>query len=236
MQSENVVTLNIPLVYSRLEMLYAEFYAQDVAKDLLHAVVFASKKHAGQLSYDGSDPFFSHLLGVASLVVTHSTEDPSPAKFVAALLFATLEMTDTTYEELKEVFGEHIAETVRELSGDISLSKAERKRLQIVHAKQLSDDAQMIRLCEILYSLRALLASQPAYWSVQFTQGFFLWSKAVVAAIRSNEDKCGKRKSVEADLDKAFTAEFFHVPTNRSYPCFPTDDVEKCLEHYYLLL
>ena len=45
-----------------------------------------------------------------------------------------MEDTDTTLEEIQQVFGEHVKSIVAEVTDDKSLPKLERKRLQILHA------------------------------------------------------------------------------------------------------
>ena len=45
-----------------------------------------------------------------------------------------MEDTDTTLDEIDQVFGKEIRDIVSEVSDDKSLPKLERKRLQILHA------------------------------------------------------------------------------------------------------
>lgn len=65
-----------------------------------------------------------------------------PLVIAAALLHDTLEDTDTVLGELEREFGTRVADTVREVSDDKTLSKSERKRLQIKHAPALSYEAR----------------------------------------------------------------------------------------------
>ena len=60
----------------------------------------------------------------------------------AALLHDTIEDTDTKPEELRKEFGDAIADIVLEVTDDQLLPKAERKRLQVEHAGDLSKAAQ----------------------------------------------------------------------------------------------
>ncbi|MGH8534831.1 MAG: hypothetical protein ACREV1_19475 [Gammaproteobacteria bacterium] len=61
---------------------------------------------------------------------------------LAAVLHDTLEDTDTLPGELKREFGTQIAETVREVSNDKTLSKIERKCLQIQPAPALGQSSR----------------------------------------------------------------------------------------------
>ena len=49
----------------------------------------------------------------------------------AAFLHDTVEDTDTSFDELEQVFGEEVKKVVAECSDDKALPKAERKRLQV---------------------------------------------------------------------------------------------------------
>ena len=49
-----------------------------------------------------------------------------------------------------------------EVTDDKSLPKAERKRLQIVHASQISVRAQVVKLADKISNLRGIIASPPA--------------------------------------------------------------------------
>lgn len=68
---------------------------------------------------------------------------------------------------------------VAELTDDKNLEKAERKRLQIVNAKQLSDDAVVVRLADKIYNLRDLNRATPVGWSEERVSEYFQWSSDV---------------------------------------------------------
>lgn len=83
----------------------------------------------------------------------------------AALLHDTIEDTDTTFEEIEQEFGVNVKNIVKEVTDDKSLPKAERKRLQIVHAKDSTYQAKLVKLADKLYNLRDLQASVPEGWT-----------------------------------------------------------------------
>lgn len=68
------------------------------------ALQFAAKKHAGQKRSNG-DNYIIHPIRV-------SQECKSLKQKICALLHDTLEDTETTYDELKELFGQEIAHIV----------------------------------------------------------------------------------------------------------------------------
>jgi GTP diphosphokinase / guanosine-3',5'-bis(diphosphate) 3'-diphosphatase len=72
------------------------------------AYIYASRKHEGQERKSG-EPYLVHPLEVAYRVAEMGLDESS---ICAALLHDTLEDTDTTREELAELFGEDVAELV----------------------------------------------------------------------------------------------------------------------------
>jgi guanosine-3',5'-bis(diphosphate) 3'-pyrophosphohydrolase len=147
---------------------------------VLKAAYLAAQKHAGQRRKGAAaEPYINHLLEVAELVASALAE-PDRNLVIAALLHDTVEDAEVTKEELVETFGSDVADLVMEVTDDKSLPKAERKRLQIVHASQISVRAQVIKLADKISNLRGILGSPPADWSVERKREYFEWAKRVV--------------------------------------------------------
>jgi guanosine-3',5'-bis(diphosphate) 3'-pyrophosphohydrolase len=147
---------------------------------VLKAAHFAAQKHAGQRRKGAAaEPYINHLLEVAELVASALAE-PDANLVIAALLHDTVEDAGITKEVLVELFGSDVADLVMEVTDDKSLPKAERKRLQIVHASQISVRAQVIKLADKISNLRGILASPPADWSGERKREYFEWAKRVV--------------------------------------------------------
>jgi len=147
---------------------------------VLKAAHFAAQKHAGQRRKGAAEePYINHLLEVAELVASALAE-PDTNLIIAALLHDTVEDAGVMKDELVERFGGDVADLVMEVTDDKSLPKAERKRLQIVHASQISGRAQVIKLADKISNLRGILASPPADWSVERKREYFDWAKQVV--------------------------------------------------------
>ncbi len=68
---------------------------------------------------------------------------------------------------------------VAELTDNKSLDKAERKRLQILNANQLSSDAIIVRLADKIYNLRDLNRTIPIGWSEERVKEYFEWSAKI---------------------------------------------------------
>lgn len=72
------------------------------------AYVFGATHHAGQMRLSG-EPYFSHPLAVADLLADMNFDEATVA---AALLHDTVEDTNTSVDELDELFGEEVADIV----------------------------------------------------------------------------------------------------------------------------
>lgn len=81
-----------------------------------------------------------------------------------------------------------------EVTDDKRLPKAERKRLQVVHAPSRSRQAKLVKLADKLYNLRDLLQSTPVGWTEDRVQEYFEWAAQVVRGLR------GTNPAIEEEL------------------------------------
>ena len=148
---------------------------------LIQAAHFAAEKHKKQLR-KGLDatPYINHPLNVARIlaeeggVVDHEV-------LAAALLHDTIEDTQTTFQELRDRFGEVVAQYVQEVTDDKSIKeKAERKRLQIEHAPHKSQGAALVKLADKTSNIRDVGADPPAHWDKQRRLEYLDWAEKVV--------------------------------------------------------
>jgi guanosine-3',5'-bis(diphosphate) 3'-pyrophosphohydrolase len=155
-----------------------------VAEQLFDAALFAAKKHQGQVRKDRrGSPYITHPLTVAkTLWVIGGVRDGST--LVAAILHDTLEDTCTTQVEIRECFGEDILRIILEVSDDKSLEKIERKRLEVLHASEISSPAKLIKLGDKLANCRDILESPPNGWPLLRRQHYMQWAADVVAGLR----------------------------------------------------
>jgi guanosine-3',5'-bis(diphosphate) 3'-pyrophosphohydrolase len=151
---------------------------------LLQAVHFAAAKHRDQRRKDAAQsPYIDHPIEVAQLLWEVGRVRDS-SMIIAALLHDTLEDTETTRDELRDLFGAEVLSLVLELTDDKHLDKAERKRLQIVNAPHKSAAAKLIALADKCCNLRDLLRSPPRDWSDERRRAYLLWTEQVVAGLR----------------------------------------------------
>jgi (p)ppGpp synthase/HD superfamily hydrolase len=167
--------------------------------NLTEAYHFAAAKHVSQRRKgEAAEPHMNHLTEVADLVA-RATGAANLELILAAVLHDTVEDTDTTPEELASRFGERVAGIVAEVTDDKSLPKADRKRLQVEHARHASRGAQIIKLADKTSNLRSMATSPPAGWS-QRRADYVAWAREVVDGCR------GANPWLEGQFDVAAAA------------------------------
>ena len=165
---------------------------------IIHALAFAAEKHRHQRRKDvDASPYINHPIALAEILANEAgVEDEKVLQ--AAILHDTIEDTETTAQELAACFGDDVAAIVLEVTDDKSLSKAERKRLQIEHAATISRRAKLVKLADKIANLRDIAASPPADWSIQRQRDYFEWAKAVVDGLR------GTHPTLERIFEEAY--------------------------------
>lgn len=172
----------------------------DDVSQILRAVSFAALKHRNQRRKDvEATPYINHPIALATVLAEEGAVG-DVAVLAAAILHDTIEDTETTADELRELFGEEITAIVLEVTDDKGLPKAERKRLQIEHAAIASHSAKLVKLADKICNLRDIAASPPADWSIDRKREYFDWAAKVVAGCRGSSSK------LEAAFDKAMGA------------------------------
>lgn len=154
------------------------------ARDLLRAVRFAAYKHRDQRR-KGRDasPYVNHPIEVAELIA-RVAEVEDPAVLVAAILHDTVEDTKTTFEEIETAFGADVRNLVAEMTDDKNLDKTVRKRLQVEHARHLSEGAKLIKIADKICNVRDVADSPPSDWSFERRAEYLEWASRVVEGCR----------------------------------------------------
>ena len=130
-----------------------------MGKLLDKAITFATSVHEGQLRKGTNIPYILHPLEAASIVGTMTTDDEIIA---AAVLHDVVEDTDTTIEQVHELFGKRVAKLVTSESEDKreNLSAQStwkiRKQETLNHLKTAPVDVKMITLGDKLSNIRAI--------------------------------------------------------------------------------
>lgn len=128
--------------------------------DRLHkAILFAGRKHADQKRKGTELPYLVHPMEVmAILIANNCTENV----IIAGILHDTLEDTDTTPEEIKELFGEEILATVQTESEDKSKTWKERKQHTVDLLPDDSLETQLVCCADKLSNIKSIYADKCA--------------------------------------------------------------------------
>ena len=166
---------------------------------VIRAANFAAFKHRNQRRRDAdASPYINHPLALGN-VLSNEAGIADPVVICAALLHDTIEDTETTLDELQAAFGKAIAAVVFEVTDDKTLPKAERKRLQIVHARTACRRARLVKLADKICNLRDITSSPPASWNLRRKRKYFDWAKEVIDGIR------GTNRKLERLFDAAYS-------------------------------
>ena len=158
---------------------------------------FAADKHRHQRRKDAAaSPYINHPIALANLLKREGVDDT--AVLCAALLHDTIEDTNTTADELRVAFGEVITAVVLEVTDDKNLDRAERKRLQVQHARALSDRAKLVKLADKICNVYDIVAAPPAHWTLARKREYLRWAKDVVDGLR------GAHPGLEAIFDAVY--------------------------------
>jgi len=153
---------------------------------LSRALIFAARKHRDQRRLDQvASPYINHPISLMHVLIEEGGIN-STEVICAALLHDTVEDTETTHEELMELFGESVAGMVLEVTDDKQLEKQARKRAQVEHAPHLSIGAKAVKLADKISNLRDLIHSPPDGWSMARRQAYFDWALEVIDGLRGD--------------------------------------------------
>jgi len=148
------------------------------------AAELAARRHNGMARKGrGNDPYINHLAEVANLLAT-ATEGADAELVAAGWLHDTIEDTDTTREELAQIFSERVASLVVECTDDMSLPKAERRRLQVLEAPNKSPGAKLIKIADKISNTEARIQTDPSAEERDDLADYVAWATQVGAGCR----------------------------------------------------
>jgi len=148
------------------------------------AALLAAQRHSGMARKGrGNEPYINHLAEVANLISEAS--GGADAELIAAgWLHDTIEVTETTREELAERFSVRVAALVVEVSDDMGLPETERRRLQVVAAPHKSPDAKLIKIADKISNIRGRVAPEPSKGERADLADYVGWAEQVVSGCR----------------------------------------------------
>lgn len=151
---------------------------------LLSAASFAAEKHRDQRRKNvDASPYVNHPLAVAALLANEGGVTDLDL-LIAAVLHDTVEDTDTSQDEIAELFGRAVGDLVGEVTDDKSLPKQRRKQLQIENAPHKSVHAKQLKIADKICNVRDIDATSPANWKRGRKTQYLDWAALVTAGCR----------------------------------------------------
>jgi GTP diphosphokinase / guanosine-3',5'-bis(diphosphate) 3'-diphosphatase len=126
---------------------------------------FAERRHAGQFRKNGTTPYITHPRIVLN-ILRDEAGITDPDTLAASLLHDTIEDTGVTHDELILQFGKAVADIVREVTDDKTLSKGKRKQEQ-----------------NKIANMRDIIAEPAPDWDAARKIAYYEHARAVVGAI-----------------------------------------------------
>lgn len=123
------------------------------------SIFFATKKHDGQkMKHPENMPYMAHCFGVSMCAIKYASMLGGKVDWnllvCSAILHDTLEDTNTTFEELENLFGTKIAEGVFALTKDESIEKEKQMLDCIQRIKKQPKEIAIVKLSDRFFNLR----------------------------------------------------------------------------------
>lgn len=117
------------------------------------AIIFATLKHEGQKRKGTDLPYIVHPMEVMQILTALNC---SENVIIAGILHDTLEDTDATPDEIKQLFGADVLAIVQSESEDKSKTWKERKQATIDHLKNASIETKLVCFADKLSNIRSM--------------------------------------------------------------------------------
>lgn len=161
---------------------------------------FATNAHVGQFRKNKArDPYITHPIEVMQLLVDCGVSDESI--LAAALLHDVVEDTPVTLDDIREEFGDDVAELVAEVTDNKKLPKKERKIAQLERIAKASVGAQMIKMADKYSNCKDLITDPPIGWGKDNIMGYAVWSFVLCNNVKNDVNE--KLKSTVNQMFKS---------------------------------
>lgn len=128
---------------------------EDNTSKLLECWDFASKHHKGQ--WYGSKPYMYHLKKVSDVALDLKFTDESI--LMSCLLHDIIEDTEISYKDVKENFGEEVAEIVYCVTDELGRSRKERKSKTYKKIRN-NPKSIVVKLCDRISNITESMGSE----------------------------------------------------------------------------
>lgn len=162
--------------------------------ELQKTIEFATKAHGDQKRKYTGEPYIVHPISVMKRI-----EKLGIAGDIlhAAILHDVVEDTPITLEEIRSEFGESISSIVEELTDVYTsakfpeLNRKARKKLEIERLSKISEQAQTIKLSDIIDNLPSIMEGDPGFGRV------YIKEKIGILSVLTKGDERLKKEASE---------------------------------------
>lgn len=162
---------------------------------------FAEAKHAGQKRRYTDEPYFNHCMEV-SAIVCHESNRPTRAMLDAAYLHDVVEDCNVELHEIRQRFGDEVADLVYWLT-DVSRPtdgpRAKRKAMDRAHIAKAPPAAKTIKLADMISNSKDIAKHDPGFAKV------YMKEKALLLPLLKEGDPAlyAKAEAILRDYEKS---------------------------------
>lgn len=141
---------------------------------VLRATLTAVHSHDGQRRKHVDEPYVAHPIRVAHRVAERTMD---PHVIAAALLHDVVEDTDTTLDELGDVFGYRIHDMVEALTNvprQPGINRAQRRKIDHARIAAAGRDVQLIKAADIMDNWPSIRTFDPGFAKVYLAENNLL--------------------------------------------------------------
>jgi guanosine-3',5'-bis(diphosphate) 3'-pyrophosphohydrolase len=167
------------------------------------AMDLAIDRHSGQFrKYPGDDiPYVKHCLSVAArtaLYIKDWKDHPKQDILSASVLHDVLEDTDTTFEELRDLFGEHVANLVQELTIPAEVKGRAAKYRYFYSFRNKSVESIVIKIADRMDNVEDFLLSD--YGKLSYGREYALQAYPLIRAFTERIHEMPSSQTLFVDL------------------------------------
>lgn len=199
----------------------------DAVEILSETLIFASEKFIERTQKTEQD-FFQSRPPQVSDIITEIGSFLDLKLIQAAVLCNVLKNPSVTGEMLQKKFGMTVRGIVEEISydGDVStVTKIERNKWYLERAENLSREAKIIQLANMIYKLQHRIENSK--WDDDIVRSYCAWSYLYVEKLRGTDD------NLENYIDGLFSSE---LPSGPVLPSRDPTELNRLSEEYYQFL
>lgn len=203
----------------------------DAVEILSETLIFASEKFIERTQKTEQD-FVQSRPSQVSDIITEIGSFLDLKLIQAAVLCNVLKNPSVTGEMLLKKFGTTVRGIVEEISydGDVStVTKVERKKWYLERAENLSREAKIIQLANVIYKLQCRIDNSSSKWNddIVVVRSYCAWLYLYAEKLRGTDD------NLENYLDGLFSSE---LPSGLILPSRDPTELNRLSEEYYRFL